>query len=262
MKDITFEGDLGDYTLIETEDGHRTLKSHFFEENCHSTSGAWEETLHNYFKGAQVREKYQNNNPLVIFEVGFALGIGPHVCFKELLKETIKNKVIFISSEIDEKFITWTLNHSEFAFFLKENKASITDYEKYVEVTFQNFHLYILKGDLRKSIKHVQEITHLPFDCVFHDPFSPMKNPTLWTKEWFETIKVYMKKDSLLTTYSSAVRFRKALLEAGFQIEKAKGFGMKRTMTRASLNENFGDEKLMSELERSKALAFSEKESD
>ena len=260
MTESTFPSKLGDYSIVKTEDGHETLKSHYFDEACHSTSGAWEETKHNYFDGCEILEKYSNqeNTHLTIFEVGFALGYGPLICFSELLKSEIQKPVIFVSSELDTDFIKWTLNESRLAEFLKERNAEIQDREKYVYVSFMHFKLYILKGDLRHSVNELRHLLNHPIDAIFHDPFSPRKNPKLWTKQWFLQIKKYCQRDVILSTYSSAVSFRKALIETGFHIRSTKGFGRKRTITQASLNEEFGDQEIMNEIKRSKAIAFND----
>ena len=160
MTESTFPSKLGRYSIVTTEDGHETLKSHYFDESCHSTSGAWDETKYNYFDGCKILEKYkdQERTHLTIFEVGFALGYGPLVCFSELLKLEEQKPVTFVSSELDTDFIKWTLSESRLAEFLKEQNAKIEDRETYVDVSFKHFHLFILKGDLRNS---VDELTHL-----------------------------------------------------------------------------------------------------
>ena len=58
-----------------TEDGTFTLESNLFTENCHSTAGAYEETLFNYVNGTEVKKSKQAE--IKIFEVGFGLGLGP-----------------------------------------------------------------------------------------------------------------------------------------------------------------------------------------
>lgn len=258
MKIKEFIGDLGHYQVVETEDGHETLKSEYFDEACHSTSGAWEETKYNYFEGTKVLEKYCSDEilELTIFEVGFALGLGPHVVFNELEKLNIKKKVTFISCELDLSFIKWTLNKSHFSEYLKSKNAKITESKNYFEVHWKNFSLFIIKGDIENTMDVISLITDNKIDCVFHDPFSPNKNPNLWTVEFFNHLKIFLKNDVILSTYSSAVRFRKALLKSGFYIRARKGFGRKRTMTLASLDSTFADQEVMKQVENANVEPF------
>ena len=59
-----------------------------------------------------------------------------------------------------------------------------------------------------------------------------------------------------MSTYSSAVRFRKALLKSGFYIRARKGFGRKRTMTLASLDSTFADQEVMKQVENANVEPF------
>ena len=56
------------------------------------------------------------------------------------------------------------------------------------------------------------------FDIVYQDAFSPSTNPVLWTQEYFSDIKKAIKKDAIITTYSTALKTRLALYKNGFNI--------------------------------------------
>ena len=58
-----------------TEDGTFTLENLSFQENCHSTAGAYQETLFNYIQGTEIQKKVHLPE-INIFEVGFGLGFG------------------------------------------------------------------------------------------------------------------------------------------------------------------------------------------
>ena len=91
------------YEKAPTDDGSFTFKSLNFDENCHSTSGAVEETIFNYINSTKV-----NNLRLLetnIFEVGFGLGLGAILSFTEAKKQN--KKITFYSIEIDEKLVLW-----------------------------------------------------------------------------------------------------------------------------------------------------------
>lgn len=75
-----------------------------------------------------------------------------------------------------------------------------------------NFYL----GDARKSILTTNKI----YDVVFLDAFSPQKDPTLWTIDFLSILKMKMKTNGLLLSYSKSVPFRSALLQLGFYVGK------------------------------------------
>jgi tRNA U34 5-methylaminomethyl-2-thiouridine-forming methyltransferase MnmC len=100
-----------------------------------------------------------------------------------------------------------------------------------------------LVKDARKIIQSPEK----KFDFVFHDPFTPSKDPTLWTVEFFRLIYEKMNATGNLTTYSSAASVRSGLIEAGFHLGVTYPVGKKSTGTIAYKNslivKNFLSEK-------------------
>lgn len=239
-----FQGLIGKYQVIKTDDDSLTLFSEAFNEACHSTSGAREETLYNYIHGCELIEKAQNNQDLCVFEVGLGLGLGYQLTINSL-PESYAGKITFITTEIDPGLITWCKANTP----LKEDLCSFyPSYRDLQEVPMgelitmqaeKNGHrLIVLIGNARVSVPlAIQEdlLNEAKVDAIFQDPFSPKRNPTLWTVEWFELLKSFSKPEIILSTYSASSSIRKALIEAGFVLENRKGFGTKRTATRAFL---------------------------
>ena len=212
---LKFEGTLGEYSVIETSDGSPTLYSSAFEEACHSNHGAETETQYIYIEGCEVPER----KPKSIFEVGFGLGVG----FRETYKSH-GGEFIFYSTELDEKLILWS----------QENYKTFDSLEK-VDNTYVgikgNSKAVILLGDARKTILDYK--FELPFEAIYQDAFSPKRNPTLWTEEWFKDLKNLSSKDVILSTYSASSRVKKSLFTAGWIVEERAGFASKRSATRA-----------------------------
>ncbi len=252
----TFSGTLGQYEIIETEDGSKTVRSCYFDENSHSTSGAWSETIHNYVKACAIPELAKKQVDINILEIGFANGIGPEATIKTLLDLKYYKQLNFVTSEIDPEFAKWTLEYSSLAKLLQEYNAVISNNEGKISVKFLNFVITIYLGDLRKTITTIRKDYTCGFDAIFQDPYSPRKNPTLWTQEWFKEVKSLMKPRAILSTYCAAVSFRRALLENDFYFKAEPGFGRKRFITTASLDKDFGDIVLMEKVKRSKAKPF------
>lgn len=230
MKNKVFEGELGSYTLEITEDGSPTLYSHYFQESCHSQAGAWEETLHNYIYGCQCPSREKSFSPFTIFEVGFATGLGYQATFEKL------QNFHFISTEIDSSLA------EHFCFQLKE-KGFIDHYSlesegelSYIKALGQKGELIILLGDARESaLKWKESSFFQEVHAIYQDPFSPKRNPTLWTYQWFETLKSLSHQEAILSTYSSSKAVWKAMIKAGWKVNAVKGHGQKRLSTRATL---------------------------
>lgn len=261
---MEFKGSLGNYKIVETEDGSQTVYSSVYDENCHSTSGAWQETIHNYVQGCQVLEKLIKQDKVTIFEVGFGVAMGIFATL-EVIKEkhpkdyqALFQKLEFISTEIDRDFALWALKDSEFARRYQLRPEDINQSENEIQIFVEGVNLRILIGDARQTISTLQEETLL--DCIFQDPFSPKKNPTLWTREWFRNLRSLCHRESILSTYSAAVHIRKAMALSGFTVLNRKGYGRKRSCTLALCHDDLSQEQLElhNSLLHSKAAAFSD----
>ena len=67
-------------------------------------------------------------------------------------------------------------------------------------------------------------------DSWFLDGFAPSKNPDMWTDALFSQMARLSKPGAGFATFTAAGVVKRGLKEAGFTIEKRKGFGRKRDM--------------------------------
>ena len=102
-------------------------------------------------------------------------------------------------------------------------KPTIFNNYKYYEFKNQNVDIKIIIGDATKTIKKIDK----SFDAVFLDPFSPPKNPELWTLEFFKEVKDRMNLTAKLATYSCAGVVRRNLAKAGFEVIDGPCIGRK-----------------------------------
>jgi tRNA U34 5-methylaminomethyl-2-thiouridine-forming methyltransferase MnmC len=89
--------------------------------------------------------------------------------------------------------------------------------------------LDVIIGDARKTVPAWDGQA----DAWFLDGFSPAKNPALWEPALLQTVGTHTKPGGTAATYSAAGHVRQNLMAAGFAVERIKGFGRKRHMTRA-----------------------------
>ncbi len=246
------------HSWVQTGDGTHTLFSEQFQESCHSTFGAREETLLHYVRGCQVLEKIENLPMLSLLEVGFGLGIGFFTTYEEVLSQSQK-PWHFISLEIDESLMEWFRQEYQEHEFLKNLKWKIENDVKILEASDGIRTLTVLVGNARETLP--QYMAHHPdvkWDVIYQDAFSPKKNPILWTHEWFHFLKEHSTLDVILSTYSSSSSIRKSLIEAGWKLHKGEKFGPKRTSTRATLQGD-SDPEIVIHLNRSPVMPISDK---
>lgn len=75
-------------------------------------------------------------------------------------------------------------------------------------------------------------------DAWFLDGFSPAQNPSLWSDDILNTVARLSRTGSTLSSYSVTGRVIRHLKSLGFAVEKRKGFGPKRHMLFARMQQN------------------------
>lgn len=217
---------------VPTEDGSLTLYSEQFDENCHSTAGARNETQTHYLEGCEVEQLLSLHQTVHVLEVGFATGLGWEMT-KALAFEYPHSTLHFVSLELDEDLIQWVLPHA-----VKKVSKGVVWYE----LTEQNAKLTVIAGDARSSLPcWIQQFPER-FHAIYQDAFSPKKNPTLWTVEWFTLLGQLALPGCIMSTYSSSVSIRKSMVEAGWGVRGGKNFGPKKSSTRAHWQKPSDDE--------------------
>lgn len=264
---MNFTGKLGHYKIIQTDDDTQTVWSEYFDEACHNLSGAYAETIHNYIEGCKIVEQINQEESVHVLDVGFGMGVGLRAlmnCLGQSNRDSHLN-ISYTSIELDPDFFLWTIkNYFQDIHFSNEINSSgdlVYRGEKNFIINKGELKLTIsiFIGDGRKTLYNAFLHKQLPlFTAIFQDPFSPKKNPTLWTLEWFVFLKETSKKDVLMSTYSASISVRKTMLKAGWEIENSVGFGQKKSMTKANLVHKTS-EKLLVELNKSPTLELRDK---
>lgn len=90
-----------------------------------------------------------------------------------------------------------------------------------------NVDLTIIKGDARETLPTWDNEA----DAWFLDGFSPAKNPELWEADLMLAVGAHTGHGGTFATYTAAGHVRQKLTDAGFDVERIKGFGRKRHMT-------------------------------
>jgi chorismate dehydratase len=217
-----------DEYLIQTDDGSTTLFMEEYEQAMHSTSGAYEESLLKHVIPSGILK--EKKIPVNVLDIGFGMGYNILALINEYNKKKRKNILNIISLEKNKSFAQFMsevrFNDGRDSFYSLVKKAYSED-----RCNSENINILVKFGDAREIIKTFED---KKFDAVFQDPFSPSKNPELWSLDYFKIIRRIIKKEGIITTYSSALQVRRALIEAGFHIGRGPSVGMKREGTIAS----------------------------
>jgi len=217
--------------LVTTEDGTSTLFLQDYDQAMHSMSGAYDESLLKHVFPSRILDR--DSGELNALDIGFGLGYNVLALMNEFLNKNNKLTLNIISLEKDKNFLEF-MKRIEF----NDSRDNIYNFIKEVYVSgkgnYYGINLQIIIGDARETLRKLQGMR---FDAIFQDPFSPSKNPELWSVNYFLKLKELLQPDGIITTYSSADQIRRAMTEAGLNIGRGPSVGKKREGTIASLIE-------------------------
>jgi tRNA 5-methylaminomethyl-2-thiouridine biosynthesis bifunctional protein len=206
-----------------------------FDDVYFSEEDGLAETAHVFLSGNNLPMEWQNKARFVICEAGFGTGLNFLSAWK-LFEETGPSGHCLDVLSI-EKF---PLSRTEIATYLSPWKETLGSFlvellNQYPPL-FPGFHrlrlsdrvtLTLIFDDLNDALPEIQANV----DAWFLDGFMPSINPDMWSKALFEHMTRLSHPGSRVATYTAAGYVRRALADAGFEVERVKGFGSKRHMT-------------------------------
>ena len=154
----------------------------------------------------------ESSAPIVIWDVGLGGGINATAAIKTAQK--LKKEILLISFEIDLNPLRLVLNHSkDLPNPGTDALSSILELKEWKSdfVTWK-----LLEGNFVTTIKHASKP-----QVVFWDPFSLKTDSEMWLGSTLSLLTEKAFSDEIiLSTYSSATRFRAALLSLGWWVSK------------------------------------------
>lgn len=215
--------------VIFTADGSPTIFIPSMHVTYHSKHGAVQESMHIFIKAGLMHAAH-NTKSIRIFELGFGTGLNALLSLQFAIKHNLE--IYYFTTELfplyEEEYIQ--LNYSRHI-----NDTSLHHYflqmhacapEQDIEICPQ-FTLHKTK----QAVAAISQRKH--FNLIYFDAFDPAAQPELWAKEIFDAMYSIMNNDAVLVTYCSKGDVRRAMLAAGFTVEKLKGPPGKREILRA-----------------------------
>ncbi|HIF9288465.1 TPA: bifunctional tRNA (5-methylaminomethyl-2-thiouridine)(34)-methyltransferase MnmD/FAD-dependent 5-carboxymethylaminomethyl-2-thiouridine(34) oxidoreductase MnmC [Photobacterium damselae] len=92
-------------------------------------------------------------------------------------------------------------------------------------------------GDIQDCMPQVWTGDEGIVDTWFLDGFAPSKNLAMWNLDVYKGMRNLARSGCTLATFTAAGFVRRELIEAGFEMKKAKGFGHKREMLTGTIGE-------------------------
>ena len=215
--------------IILTADGSHSIAVSELNVAYHSIHGAIQESIHVFIEaGLNHLPENSTSQQLNIFEMGFGTGLNAFLTAieSERLQRRIHYTAIdkFPISIAEAACLNYTdiLEHNELF-----QKIQTCNWNEEVELT----QYFILR---KEKIDLLNFSADQRFNLIYYDAFAPVAQPELWTQEIFEKLFRMLQPNGILVTYCSKGDVRRAMIAAGFKVEKLKGPQGKREMLRAT----------------------------
>lgn len=240
----------GGWREERTEDGSLTLRHAGLDEACHSRSGAWTEARERYVVPCALRERALDpgRGVLRLLDVGTGLALNLTAALAALEGTGTELEVVTLESDAEVLRTGLDLDHGRalgasgeralgilrraLAEALDGSAAGPGADAPRVSLGQGRGSLCLLLGDARRTLPWLGAGPR--FDAVFLDPFSPARAPELWGAGFLREVARRMAPGSWLSTYSAAVRVRRAMLQAGLRVGRGPRVGRKAEGTLAS----------------------------
>lgn len=215
-----------------TEDGSHTLFSEIAGQTYHSLHGAIQESRHIF-----ISQLSTLNPQLSILEIGFGTGLNAVLVAEWACENGVRVEYTTIELYPLEEDVYSELNYGQLLgceeLFLQLHKVQ---WDVGMQSIADNFAIRKCKSDIVEELsnKECGMRNEELYDVVFFDAFSPDAQPDLWTEEVFKNVYALMKEGGVMTTYCAKGDVRRAMLKAGFKVEKLQGPPGKRHILRAT----------------------------
>ena len=220
-----------------TEDGSHTLFSEMAGQTYHSSHGAVQESRHIFIDAALAKAQNDMGNArLSVLEIGFGTGLNALLTAQWARENGVKIEYTTIELYPLREEVYRELNYGRLlgdeGLFLGLHEAEWD--VGLVEVT-DNFAIRKCRCDIVEWLCNEEcgMRNEELYDVVYFDAFSPDAQPELWTEEVFRCVYGLMRRGGVLTTYCAKGDVRRAMLAAGFGVEKLQGPPGKRHILRA-----------------------------
>ncbi len=209
--------------LIWQDDGSpRSLQ---FDDPYFSAEGGLAEAQHVFLAGNNLPARFAPG--FHIAELGFGTGLNMLAAWQAWQQSGTPGPLCFTSFEafplakpdLEKALASWP--------DLAPLAAPLIAAWPCTELRHPSLNFRLIIGDARTTLPTWNGAA----DAWFLDGFSPGKNPELWTDTLMAKVARHTARKGSFATYTAAGHVRRALLDAGFAVQRIKGFGRKRHMS-------------------------------
>jgi len=209
----------GGFELVHLKSGQRSVRCCTHGETMHVGTGPSTEASELHIRQQRIVERAQANcgAPFVIWDVG--LGPAGNALTALDALRGIATPVEIHSFEISTDVLEFALQHADALGYMAGWEPAIEQLlAEGVANPLPHVRWQLHRGDYLAQLHNAQ-----PPDAIFHDPYSPARNPGMWSLEVFQAARARVGEGTcLLTNYTRSTAVRATLALAGWCV----GFGV------------------------------------
>lgn len=211
-----------------TSDGSRTLYSDLVGESYHSESGAWSESQVVYLKNSGAAGRLEAGLPTRILEIGLGTGLNLLATADVAVEHNARLEYVGVdirrlpANTVRELGFQSLLIHrglvNAWLKFLEQPRSDGQQFE-----WVKGIWLTPICGAAEILVPESRLFVTESFDLVYHDAFSPVASPELWTAAFLSQLHRILKQGGKLTTYCVKSEIQKRMEQAGFRVQCVPG---------------------------------------
>lgn len=223
-----------------------------FQDYYFSTDGGLQETEYVFLQQNGFPQRFNSftSTELIIGETGFGTGLNFLATIYHFLQAGIENNTLHYiavekyplsKSQLKQVYSSFKTTWPQLAACCQELLHCYPDEFNSIHKKFQ-FELFSGRiclsliiddataglQELLKSQSTQEKKYRITMDAWYLDGFAPARNPDMWQSELFDTLAKLSHSGTTISTFTSAGRVRRGLIDAGFKMSKVPGLGKKR----------------------------------
>lgn len=211
-------------------DASGTARSERFGDVYFSALGGVAETQHVFLQGNQLAERWMQR-AITIGELGFGTGLNFLVTWDTHRRSGSPHALHYVAIErypLTPAQLRAALAHYPALAALAETLMAAYPLRLpgVHRVALDGVSLTLAFGEAEALLPELQATV----DAWFLDGFAPARNEAMWSQRIFRELARLSAPEATLATFTVAGAVRRGLSEAGFQVEKTKGYAHKREM--------------------------------
>ncbi len=216
-----------DFRPRSTRDGSLTLRSEVLGEQYHSLHGALNESMHVFIRNGLDRA---TAGPVDILEVGLGTGLNALLtwCHADRAERAVRYTALEPHPLPADALAA--LGHARTA-GEPDRDADFLRMMTAPADAVQELSPWFRFMWTQRPLQGLE--LHEAFDLIYFDAFSPRVQPELWTVVSFRHVHALLRPGGALVTYCAKGEVRRAMLAAGFAVQRLQGPPGKREMFRA-----------------------------